>query len=148
MIAVFLGAGFSAVGGVPLASQLFDRRPQADIILRENLIARVLNGWDYWYHKTGGTPEQYLTHLETYTGRQWYDAVWYVALTVVLQTPRVRIAGVRPAVSHHTLNLTSGVDIHEAFWTILFKETTDVAVLTTNYDILGNYILNYTPCIV
>ena len=145
MITVFLGAGFSAVGGVPLASQLFDERPEADVISRTNLIDRVLCGWNKWYRKTAGTPEQYLTYLRNATGTQWVDAVWYVALTVVLQMPRVSIGGVRPTVSHHTLNLTSGVEAHELFWTTIFRRTSDIAVLTTNYDILAERGLRLTP---
>ena len=145
MVTVFLGAGFSALGGVPLASQLFNERPQADVISRENLIERVLNGWEYWNRRTGGTPEQYLSYLEKDTGRQWFDAVWYIALTVVLQMPRVSIKGVKPRVSHHTLHLTSGVSVHELFWTTIFRERTDIAVLTTNYDILAERGLRLTP---
>lgn len=137
MISVFLGAGFSALGGVPLASQLFEACPYADAALRENMIDRVLDGWDNWYRRTGGTPEQYLTHLETQRGKRWYEAVWYVALSVTLRTPRVGILGRRPTITHHTLNLTSGIGVHEVFWTAIFKRTTDVAVLTTNYDILA-----------
>ena len=137
MISVFLGAGFSALGGVPLASQLFEARPHADVALRGNMIERVLDGWNSWYLRTGGTPEQYLTRLETQRGKQWYEAVWYVALSVTLSMPRVSIRVRRSAITHHTLNLTSGIDAHEVFWTAIFKRTTDVSVLTTNYDILA-----------
>lgn len=42
MITVFLGAGFSGLGGVPLASQLFDEQPQVDTISRQALVSRVL----------------------------------------------------------------------------------------------------------
>ena len=146
MISVFLGAGFSAVGGVPLASQLFDRRPQADIISRQNLIERVLDGWDRWYSQTCGTPEQYLAHLESNIGPQWRDAVWYIALAITLETPRVGIRGVvKVYVSHHALSLKSGIDVHESFWTTIFSQTTNVAVLTTNYDILAERELRLRP---
>ena len=145
MISIFLGAGFSAIGGVPLASELFAIRPPADVILREHLIERVLDGWEYWHDKTCGTPEEYLAYLETSTGRQWLDAVWYVALTVTLSMPRVRVRGQKPTITHHTLNLTSNIHAHEVFWTSVFTQTTDVAVLTTNYDILAERGLRLTP---
>ena len=145
MISVFLGAGFSALGGVPLASQLFDKRPFADVVLRDHLIDRVLDGWEKWHRQTGETPEQYLAHLEKNTGKQWYEALWYVALTVTLRMPRVSIRGQRPTITHHTLNLTSGIDVHEAFWTSIFKRTTDVSVLTTNYDVLAERGLRLRP---
>lgn len=145
MISIFLGAGFSVLGGVPLASELFDIRSQADVILRKHLIERVLYGWERWHHKTGGTPEEYLAHLEANTGKQWLDAVWYIALTVTLCMPRVRISGQRPSITHHTLNLTSRIQEHEDFWTVIFSETTNVAVLTTNYDVLAERGLRLTP---
>ena len=46
MASVFLGAGFSTLGGVSLASQLFYKLPTADVTLSVDLIERVLNGWD------------------------------------------------------------------------------------------------------
>jgi hypothetical protein len=42
---IFLGAGFSFIAGVPLASQLFDRRPEVDRITRQKLVERVLERW-------------------------------------------------------------------------------------------------------
>ena len=41
-VAVILGAGFSAVAGVPLASQLLDHRPEVDRVIREKLVDRVV----------------------------------------------------------------------------------------------------------
>ena len=145
MIVIFLGAGFSALGGVPLASQLFDKRSHADVVLRENLIERVLNSWEYWHHRTGEAPEQYLAHLEKNTGQQWRDAVWYVALVVTLSMPRVSVSGQRPTVTGHRLNITSGVKAHESFWTAIFGRTQDITVLTTNYDILAERGLRLIP---
>ena len=37
----FLSAGFSTLGGILLASQLFEKRPIADVNLSEDLIKRV-----------------------------------------------------------------------------------------------------------
>ena len=145
MIVVFLGAGFSALGGLPLASQLFAIWPHADVLLRENLIERVLDSWENWHHQTGGTPEQYLAHLETNTGQQWRDAVWYVALAVTHCMPRVSVSGQRPKVTGHTLKLTSGVEAHESFWASIFSRTQDITVLTTNYDILAERGLRLIP---
>ena len=145
MIVIFLGAGFSALGGVPLASQLFAKRPHADVLLRENLIERVLDSWEYWHHQTGGEPEQYLAHLETNTGQEWRDALRYVALAITLSMPRVSVSGQRPTVTGHILKLTSGVEAHERFWTAIFSRTEDITVLTTNYDILAERGLRLIP---
>ena len=144
-VVVFLGAGFSFIGGVPLAAELFSRRPDVDVLLRERLMERVLTGWDDWHRRNGGTPEQYLTHLEQRGGKPWNEAVWYVALAVTLQTPRVRICGRNPTIIGHSLVLNTGVEVHEAFWTAVFRLTTNVTVLTTNYDILVERGLRVMP---
>ena len=89
--------------------------------------------------------EQYLTHLEQRGGRPWNEAVWYVALAITLRTPRVRICGRNPTIIGHSLVLNTGIEVHEAFWTTVFRRTTDVTVLTTNYDILAERGLRVTP---
>lgn len=150
MITIFLGAGFSALGGVPLASQLFDIQPYADTVSRVNLLENVQYGWRNWHARTGGTPEQYLAHLEKNAfQKQWHDAVWYVALAVTLRMPRVKIVPVSfkriKRVIGHTLVNTSGVALHESFWKAVFCQTRDVSVLTTNYDILIERGLRLVP---
>ena len=145
MIAVFLGAGFSFVGGLPLASELFARRPIPDAIIRQRLVERVIRGWDDWHSRTGGTPEQYLTHLEQNAGKEWREAVWYVALAVTLQTPGVRVRGIRPTVVGQSLAQTCRVEIHNEFWSAIFEREQNVSVLTTNYDILAEQGLRPRP---
>ena len=68
-IAVILGAGFSAAA-VPLASQLFDRRPDVDRLVRQRLVERVTHEWGLWHARTGGSPEEYLDSLN---GRDLYS---------------------------------------------------------------------------
>ena len=145
MISVFLGAGFSLLGGVPLASQLFDKQPIVDVISRENLIERVLGGWEDWNNQKGGTPEEYLAYLGANPGKHWFTAVRYVALVVTLGMHRVSIGNQRPTVTHHSLNLAPRIEEHEDFWTAIFRRTTDVCVLTTNYDILAERGLRLKP---
>ena len=147
MIVVFLGAGFSSLGGVPLASQLFDLQPLADIISRQDLIERVMGGWEEWNNQKSGTPEEYLAYLEATPGKHWFNAVKYVALAITLSMHRVRISvsGQRPRITHHSLNLVSGIKTHEDFWTAIFRQTTNVCVLTTNYDILAERGLRTKP---
>jgi len=139
MITVFLGAGFSAVGGVPLASQIFDLRPDVDRVSRQRLVERVEGGWDDWRARTGGAPEQYLAYLESSgAGGQWRDATWYVSLVIALSMGDLRGIGYndQPTIVKTNINRTSGVPSHERFWTTLFRHTEDVVVVTTNYDIL------------
>ena len=145
MITVFLGAGFSTVGGVPLASRLFDVRPEVDRITRERLVQRVLGGWRDWRSAGGGQPEEYLAFLQAKDGKSWHDARWYVSLVVALAVGRVEPVGARLVITRHNVDRTTGVDSLEAFWTTIFRRTEDVAVVTTNYDILAERGLRHRP---
>jgi SIR2-like domain len=145
MISIFLGAGFSVLGDVPLASQLFNEQSEVDVISRQRLVERVLRGWSKWHDRTEGTPEEYLAVLQASGGQQWQDATWYVALVIALRMGHVQIVGGKPTIVRHTVNLTSGIKAHEVFWTGIFRQTADVAVLTTNYDILAERGLRPQP---
>lgn len=159
MLALFLGAGFSYTAGVPLAGGLFDEEPEVDLLVRKKLVDRVLTGWRNWRKLYGGTPEQYLSYLESIGGDDMRDATWYVALvislrmgilqregepTITLSEPRDFLAARRLSapngksyVSHHEINRTTGNRDQERFWTSIFFNTHDVGVITTNYDILA-----------
>jgi hypothetical protein len=145
VLAIFLGAGFSAVAGVPLAANLFDEEPTVDRITREHLVERVLAGWQVWHSRSLGAPEEYLAHLQSAAGRAWHDAVWFVGLMIALKMGRVDLVGNRPTVTRHNLDRTTGQPVHEQFWSVIFKATGDVAVLTTNYDILPERGLRTKP---
>jgi len=148
MIAVFFGAGFSAVSGVPLASQIFDPRPEIDRISRHRLMERVEAGWDDWRARTGGAPEEYLAHLESSgAGGQWRDATWYVSLVIALSLGSIKPISFtqQRTIVQTNLNRTSRIPSHEDIWTALFRHTEDVTVITTNYDILAERGLRNTP---
>ena len=145
MISVFLGAGFSAPAGVPLASQLFDARPEVDRITRQRLVDRVLENWNQWRVKTGRSPEEYLAYLQGRGGRAWADAQWYVGLAIALTMGRLEVVGSQPTITRHNVGRTSGVDSHEAFWTAIFRRTEEVSVITTNYDILPERGIRHEP---
>ena len=113
--------------------------------MRQRLIERVLSGWNDWHTESGGTSEQYLTHLEQSGGKEWREAVWYVTLAVALQTPGVRVSGVRPTVVSHSLAQSCKIEVHSEFWSAIFKKAQDVTVLTTNYDILAEQGLRPRP---
>jgi SIR2-like domain len=137
MISVFLGAGFSAVAGVPLASHLFDSRPQVDAITRQRLVERVLFGWNRWRALNPKMPQEYLADLQINGGKAWLDAQWYVALTIALTMGRVERVGTKLRITRHNVDRTTGIATHETFWTMLFRHTTAIGVVTTNYDILA-----------
>lgn len=145
MISIFLGAGFSAPANVPLASQLFDAKPDVDKVSRERLVDRVLHGWNGWRSATSGSPEEYLADLQRTGGRAWLDAQWYVGLVIALAMGRVELVGMKPTITRHNLNRTTGVPAHEAFWTTIFRSTQEVSVLTTNYDVLPERGIRHMP---
>src|SRR3990172_7097413 len=145
MVTVFFGAGFSVAGGVPLASQLFDRKPVVDRVTRQNLVERVHVGWASWQAKHKGQPEEYLAFLKQTGDRRWTEAVWYVGLLIALATARVELVGSQPVVTRHNLNRTTGIKIHEDFWSTIFHLTQEVTVITTNYDILPERGIRHEP---
>lgn len=145
MISIFLGAGFSAPAGVPLASQLFEYKPVVDKITRERLVERVLQRWNYWKESTGCTPEEYLAMLQGRGGKAWLDACWYVGLVIAINMGRVETVGMNPTITRHNLDRTTGVLTHESFWSSIFQKTQDICVLTTNYDILAERGIRIAP---
>jgi hypothetical protein len=145
MIIIFLGAGFSCIAGVPLARQLLDAEPRVDRMTRERLVQRVLANWSKWHEKTGGQPEEYLAELQVAPGRAWHDAVWYVGLVIALHMGRIEYVGGKLTITRHNLDRTTGIPEHEEFWSIIFRRSDDVAVLTTNYDVLAERGLRHRP---
>ncbi|MGO9639703.1 MAG: SIR2 family protein [Candidatus Acidiferrales bacterium] len=145
MIAFFLGAGFSALGGVPLARGLFDERPEVDRVTRKKLVERVLRLWTTWSEEHHGVPEEYLAYVQDRGGREWREAVWYVSLVVALKMGRIENVGGNPTITRHNLNRTTGIAAHEKFWSSVFRKTESVGVLTTNYDVLAERGLRPVP---
>lgn len=144
MISIFLGAGFSAPANVPLASQLFDAKPDVDAVSRERLVDRVLQRWNNWRSATSRSPEEYLGNLQQSGGDAWIDAQRYVGLVIALAMGRVELVGMKTTITRHNLNRTTGVQAHEAFWTAIFRKTEVVSVLTTNYDVLPERGIRHT----
>ena len=145
MISVFLGAGFSYIGGIPLASQLFDYEPRVDRITRFQLVKRVESDWQKWYTKKGGQPEEYLSYLHKLGSNKWFDALRYVALVIALGMGKIEYIGNNLEITRHNVNRTTQIDAHEKFWSAIFKQTYNLTVITTNYDILPERGLRHEP---
>ena len=143
-VATILGAGFSVIAGVPLASQLFERRPDMDRVVRQKLVDRVVAHWNRWRSRTNLSAEEYLAELADHKLKEWYDAVWFVGLTVASQMGELRPVGGRLRLTKHYLARRS-VASHERFWTMVFQRWSDVSVITTNYDILAERGLRFQP---
>ena len=112
---------------------------------RARLVERVLHKWDRWYSRTQGDAEVYLAELARTSARDWRDAVWFVGLTVALQMGRVERVGANLTITRHNLDRTSGVPAHEQFWTTIFRITTNISVVTTNFDVLAERGLRHVP---
>ena len=143
-VAVILGAGFSAVAGVPLASHLLDHRPDVDRVTRKKIVDRVVTRWETWRSQNSDATEEYLAELACTNQREFHDAVWFVGLTIALRMGRLRTVGANLEITKHNLNRTSVPEL-ERFWTILFRARTDVSVITTNFDILAERGLRHVP---
>ena len=143
-VAVILGAGFSAVAGVPLASHLLDHRPEVDRVIRKKLVDRVVTRWEAWHSRISGATEEYLARLARTSQREWRDAVWFVGLTVALRMGQVEAVGGNATITRHNLDRTS-VPMLERFWTTLFRTQTDVSVITTNFDVVAERGLRHVP---
>ena len=143
-VAIILGAGFSVAAGVPLANQLFERRPDMDRVIRERLVERVVSHWNRWRLRTNRSAEEYLSELAESKLREWHDAVWFVGLTIASRMGELRSVGGRLQLTKHYLARRS-VAIHERFWTTVFRRRSDVSVITTNYDILAERGLRSEP---
>jgi len=146
-VVVFLGAGFSYVAGVPLAAQLFDAEPKVDRITRQHLVERVQRGWRRWYDARGRSPEEYLAELEAAGGPEWKDAVWYVGLVVAMRMGRLERVGYQSylSITRQNIDRTTQNRVHEDFWTAIFRQTSTVTVITTNYDVLPERGLRTMP---
>ena len=143
-VAIVLGAGFSAVADVPLASQLFESRPEVDRVTRRSLVDRVISGWETWRSRCDGATEQYLAELARTNVLEFREAAWFVGLTVALRMGQLRMVGANLDITKHNLDRTSHLDL-ENFWTALFEARTDVSVITTNFDILAERGLRHVP---
>ncbi|HWC48440.1 MAG TPA: hypothetical protein VG448_06130 [Solirubrobacterales bacterium] len=143
---IFLGAGFSSVAGVPLASELFRDELMVDRLVRQRLVQAVRTRWLTWHEKTKGTPEEYLADLADAGGLPWKEAVWYASLVIALQMGELRPIGFeqQPTVIKQNLDRRS-VPAHENFWTAVFTNARVVAVVTTNYDILAERGMRHLP---
>jgi hypothetical protein len=58
---------------------------------------------------------------------------------------RLEYVGQRLTLVQHNIDRTTGIRSHEALWTAVFHETEEVAIVTTNYDVLVERGLRHAP---
>lgn len=153
MLTIFLGAGFGRVADLPLARNIFDDIPEMDRFNRKDLGRRVHERWQRWHATHGGTAEQYLADLQlrprqwgTLESRsiEWKEAVQLVGLNIATRMGQVN-RGNYQGIRHHDVFRATGIPAYESFWDEIFRRTTQVAVVTTNYDILAERGIRAVP---
>lgn len=68
-----------------------------------------------------------------------------MGLIITIAIGQLRYVGGQLAIVSHNLNRTTGKAVYEEFWSEVFTRTSDVAVITTNYDVLPERGLRFQP---
>jgi hypothetical protein len=140
--ACIVGAGYSYVAGLPLASQLFSK----DLtVASESSLKRIQAVWDDYdaWHVSNPklNAEQYLQELFLHEEKSiissrppFAHAVELIALA--LSTPLK--TGFQAQNPRYASRITqpAGVESHIRLWKTLFSLISEVKVITTNYDLL------------
>jgi hypothetical protein len=101
MLSIFLGAGFSGPAGLPLASGLFNVQPKVDRITRQNLVERVLAGWNEWKQQTNGGAEQYLAYRPGFPYGNGPEDLSGSGYPSFVHIQRIKISGAVPLFKLH-----------------------------------------------
>jgi hypothetical protein len=147
-IACLLGAGFSYVSGVPLAQDLFkanwiittsERSRRRFLVVREHY-----ENWqkDHLHEH----PEQYMGLVYARNAGlnppKWEWIVEYVCAVIASAgTPPPSLN--RNARYSNRINRRLYCSAHQQFWNAVLSVTSDVSVVTTNYDIVVERILRH-----
>ena len=149
-IACFLGAGFSFVAGVPLARELFEQ----DWVItmsersRKRFVA-VQDHYDVWRdaHPTEH-PEQYMAQVYNRNAGpnppRWEWIVEYIGAVIASAGTPPASLNRNPRYSNR-INRPFDCEIHRRFWDVLLGVSSDIAVITTNYDIIVERVLRHRP---
>ena len=143
-----LGAGFSHIAGLPLASDLLTSQVYAasDAALRRHSAVWIdYKAWNSGQHQP---TELYLTRLFSQRGTLNGATLWAWAvelLAAVLATPKRsdRVA----SSPRYQGRITSPVrdPVHDDFWRCILAGTEMKGVITTNYDMLAERGLRHRP---
>jgi hypothetical protein len=134
----FIGAGFSLAAGLPLASELFTKIPKSDSRNKSRRYRKVYLDYQKWKIENPLLgAEQYLEELNdavlTPRNTSYLDAVEYIK--AVLGSPEYEEVTARAWRNQKSILRPTHCDIHIDFWKEIFYFTSDVSIITTNYDI-------------
>ena len=149
-VACFLGAGFSYAARVPLAKDLFQSNYVLALSERsQTRFDAVLTAYREWHalHPSGHAEEfmgeLYRRHVAN-AAPIWRWAVEYIGAVIASPGTPPSSLNRNPRYSNR-LNRPSTVDAHRRFWATITRKFNEVAVLTTNYDILIEQGLRHKP---
>ena len=150
-IVCFLGAGFSYVAGVPLARDLFSFRPSVASRASKDRFLAVLNHYGEWKKvNTDLHAEQYLSCLflgsAGVNAPKWKSAVEYIG-AVIASSGAPRPSYNQNLRYSNRLNRPTKCETHQKFFKVIFSNTNNVSVITTNYDLLIERALRHKPMI-
>jgi len=137
-VAIVLGAGYSAITGLPVTSRLFQEGAYFASHGARHRFEDVWRDYDLWcIHHPDASFEEYLG--DSYLGNRGAFGppfTWAVELIgAVLSSPRGQDAG--PHNPRYAVRLTRPMRCaaHDDFWSCIMSHFEDVNVITTNYDI-------------
>ena len=143
-------AGFSYVASVPLARDLFSPNYVVTLSARaERTFSDLLSLYSTWRNQNSAKhAEEFLGELyDSYTKTgtpMWRAAVEYIGVVIAS-------AGTPPASFNRNsrysnrINRPATVESHRSFWANVTGSFENVAVVTTNYDILIEQALRHRP---
>jgi hypothetical protein len=143
-----VGAGYSVVAGLPLTRDLFTSEVIAASQGARRRFQAVFDDFDQWRQRNPArNPEEYLADLyHNLFGRSAPPFAWAVELVAaVLATPRGQ--DMRAVNPRYGVRITwpSRTTAHVDFWATMIGAFSDVAIATTNYDLLIERSLRHRP---
>lgn len=162
-VALFLGAGWSFLAGLPLARQLFEPPVVAytrDVALR---LETVLRSYEQWTHENPRAhPEEFIAAAhahrarlvavedERLPARLRFDVLEYVPWEWVVEFVQVRLAApvageTRRAPTRYApqMHMPTRSAAQQDFWLMLQHTYAIGAVVTTNYDLLAERTMRH-----
>jgi hypothetical protein len=148
-VACFLGAGYSLSARVPLAKDLFKANYPLALSQRSERRFLVLcehyKNWQQQYSSRHSEEYPSALYAETLSAAPpWNWAVEYISAVIASAGTPPGSLNRNPRYSNR-VNRPSRCEIHQRFWSVVLGYADDVAVLTTNYDLLIERTLRHRP---
>lgn len=147
-VTCIIGAGYSYVGGLPLAKDLFTAPADAYSEEAAGRFQKVRSDYRRWKSQNPDVhDEKYLLNLyRNFFGRPTPPFEWAVEfIGAALAAPADDYSEYRQPRYKYRVAQPSKCDAHRHFWNAVFQLHSDVSVVTTNYDILVERSLRHRP---